>query len=76
MNEETTQKTEKKDRSEYFAARYQQRRKEYHERYLKRKEEKKIKEKARRGKYYEANSVKVLFSFKDYITNSAEKMKL
>jgi len=76
--ETTTETTTNKqnNRGWYWKKRYQEKKQEYHLLYLKKKTEREKKEKENRGNYYEANHIKVFISFKDYLNNSSEKIKL
>ena|SRR6266550_1515100 len=68
--------SKKRNRKEYSKQRYQVKKQEYHEWYLKRKEQKEQQEKEQSSKYYGAESIKVLMSFKEYTELNKEKRKL
>ncbi|CAJ0760957.1 18694_t:CDS:1, partial [Entrophospora sp. SA101] len=66
----------KRDRKSYSAQRYQAKKQEYHERYLKKKTEKEQQEKENNAQLYEADSIQVLMSLKEYTELNQTKQKL
>lgn len=66
----------KRDRKSYSAQRYQAKKQEYHERYLKKKTEKEQQEKESNTQLYEADSIQVLMSLQEYTELNQIKQKL
>jgi hypothetical protein len=56
----------KRNRREYSAQRYQEKKEWYHKQYLQKKAQKETQEKEKINNLYQANSIRILLSLKDY----------
>lgn len=68
--------SKKRDRRGYSKQRYQAKKQEYHEWYLKRKTQREQQQNEQQSKYYGAEAIKVLISLKEYTELNSQKHKL